>query len=139
MKLLPLLLSLSEAGKNKSPSKGTTECGCNTADVASDFIRDGTGTAECTKPGKKGSKGSTWQLRCENALAKSFTMGKKCQLKGYLSCDGASSDGDCKSLEALQAANPDATFSCVTVSGKKETVSCEIDGQTNESTGKDGI
>ena len=134
MKLLPLLLTLSEGAK-----KAATECGCNTADVAGDYIRDGTGSAECTKAGKKGSKGSTWLLRCENSLAKSFTMGKKCKLKGYLSCDGASSDGDCTSLQALQEANPDATFACVNVNGKKETVTCAIDGETNESTGKERV
>ena len=54
MKLLPILLSLSEAGKKNNAGKEVTECGCSTEDVASKYIKDGTGTATCTETGKKG-------------------------------------------------------------------------------------
>ena len=54
MKLLPILLSLSEAGKKNNAGKEVTECGCNVDDVASNYIQDGTGTATCTETGKKG-------------------------------------------------------------------------------------
>lgn len=56
MKLLPILLSLSEAGKKNNAGKEVTECGCNVDDVASNYIQEGVGTATCTETGKKGLK-----------------------------------------------------------------------------------
>ena len=62
-------------------------------------------------------------------------MGKKCKLKDSLSCDG-SSTVSCSAISQLESANPDATFTCLGVNGKKESVQCEIDGSTSEFTGK---
>jgi hypothetical protein len=36
----------------------------------------------------------------------------------------------------LKKQNPDATFTCIDGSGKKERVSCSIDGKTSEASGK---
>ena len=71
-------------------------------------------------------------------------MGKNCKLKGELSCNsggggGGDEDASCKSLATLEKANPDATFTCVGSSGKKETVKCAIGDKFDQITGKEGI
>ena len=39
-------------------------------------------------------------------------------------------------LSALQAANPDATFTCIDVAGKSQTVQCSFGEKTSTETGK---
>jgi len=83
-------------------------------------------------------------------------MGKGCRLNGALACSKPGSTnnnnsndnggfpvqpaGDprpqCSTLASAQSANPSASFSCVAASGKKETLSCTVNGVTNTFTGK---
>ena len=55
-------------------------CGCDANVVAYSHIFGGSGTARCVGFGRKGSKGSTWQLTCSNGKTMTATMGKRCTL-----------------------------------------------------------
>ena len=128
MKLLPLLFSTIVANKT---------CGCDASQVAANYIKGGTGTAVCTKESiksKNSSKGSIWTLTCGDQ-SKSVKMGNNCKVKKPLRCSSGGNGGNptCKSLSKLQAANPNATFTC---NGKKETVECKIGDKTNTKTDK---
>lgn len=62
-------------------------------------------------------------------------LGKNCKMKSQLDCNQTPGEVTCDYLQAVQDANPSATFTCLAKSGKKETISCASDGLTSELTG----
>ena len=52
-------------------------------------------------------------------------------------CTGQTpSNDDCKSITTLEGVNSAATFTCVSVEGKIETVKCVVDGKESTQSGK---
>ena len=70
-------------------------------------------------------------------MATDIKMGNNCNLKNTLSCAAAPPAAQCSVLQDLIGANPDADFTCVDGSSKKQTVQCVTpSGKTSTKRGK---
>lgn len=62
-------------------------------------------------------------------------MGKNCVLKSALDCATNKLVNTCSFLPHLKTKYPNVDFSCVSTKGKKQTISCNVNGDTKQKTG----